>query len=283
MVLKEPLEEFFGREEKLAWLRAQVQTAGGDPTTVDEVLQGLLAEKAQREADAQSLVLPSLQMGGAEMALRTTREGEEVLGSIMDYLRWLGVEDDKGNTWSHWLREEFRHSSDLRNDEITASVTYVEKQLQWSEPRAEPVDVLSRLRWVGAQAMYDEALLGLRLRDRSFPRCSLRSFLSATADDTIMAASTLPSSEANHDGVTTERSDASSLEEASSVALYACVKAVLSLGNWLSVSLLMLSMGPLAGLLRYTLSKSTRKICGGWIGPSVPTINSTSLSTRPAR
>ena len=103
-------------------------------------------------------------------------------------------------------------------------------------------------------------LLGLRLRDRSCPRCSLRSFLSPTADDTIMAASTLRSSEANHDGVTTERSEASSLKEASSVALYACVKAILSLGNWLSVSLPMLSMGPLAGLLRYTLSKSTRKL-----------------------
>ena len=169
MVLKEPLEEFFGREEKLAWLRAQVQTAGGDPTTVDEVLQGLLAEKAQREADAQSLVLPSLQMGGAEMALRTTREGEEVLGSIMDYLRWLGVEDDKGNTWSHWLREEFRHSSDLRNDEITASVTYVEKQFP-GQALPTPFTNFAGYRLLTklclhkskiAQAMYDEALVVL--------------------------------------------------------------------------------------------------------------------------
>lgn len=123
MVLKEPLEEFFGREEKLVWLRTQVQTAGGDTATVDEVLKDLLAEKAQREADTQSLMLPSLQMGSVEMALRTTREGEEVLGSILDYLRWLGVEDDKGNTWMNWLGEEFRHFLELRNDKITASVT----------------------------------------------------------------------------------------------------------------------------------------------------------------
>ena len=69
-----------------------MQTAGGDPVTVDITLTELLAEKTRREADAQSLVLPGLHMGGAEMALRTTREGEEVLGSILDYLPWLGAE-----------------------------------------------------------------------------------------------------------------------------------------------------------------------------------------------
>ena len=54
----EPLEDFFEQEERLAWLREKVREAGGDPKTVDAEVQQLLAEKAQREADALSLVLP---------------------------------------------------------------------------------------------------------------------------------------------------------------------------------------------------------------------------------
>ena len=112
MALRNPLEEFFEKEEKLTWLRAQVQTAGGYPATVDVALKELLEEKAQRVADAQSLVLPSLQVGSAEMTLRTTREGSRVLGSILDYLRWLGVEDEWGHTWKNCLRDEFRAELD---------------------------------------------------------------------------------------------------------------------------------------------------------------------------
>jgi len=128
MVLKNPLDDFFGNEEKLAWLRAQVQTAGGSPATVDVALSELLSEKAQREADAQSLVLPGLNLGGAEMALRTTREGEEVLGSVLDYLRWLGIEDAK-TEWNHWIRDEFRQGALRHLGEINGLVTFVEKQL----------------------------------------------------------------------------------------------------------------------------------------------------------
>jgi len=169
MVLKEPLEEFFVKEEKLAWLRAQVQTAGGDPATVDEVLKKLLAEKAQREADAQSLVLPGLQMGGAQMTLRTTREGDEVLGSILDYLRWLGVEDEWGNTWKHWLHEEFRQWSSKTNGEITGTVAYAEKLFP-GQSLPTPFTNFAGYRLLTklclhkskiAQAMYDEALVVL--------------------------------------------------------------------------------------------------------------------------
>ncbi|MEI8004505.1 MAG: hypothetical protein WCG94_09210, partial [Methanothrix sp.] len=93
----------------------------------------LLAEKAQREADALSLVLPGLK-GGGDVSLRTMCEKEEVLGSILDYLRWLGVEDEQGHTWANWLREEFHQarkeihqSLDPVKGEITDTVTFVEK------------------------------------------------------------------------------------------------------------------------------------------------------------
>ena len=86
-------------------------------------MQQLLAEKAQREADALSLVLPGLQAGGTAMALRTAREGTEVLGAIFDYLRWLGLEDAK-HEWHNWLREEFRHGLSPDHGEI---VQYAEK------------------------------------------------------------------------------------------------------------------------------------------------------------
>ncbi len=59
LVLKDPLE-FFGNEEKLVWLRSKVHGAGGDSSTVDAELANLMAEKAQKEADSQSLVLPGL-------------------------------------------------------------------------------------------------------------------------------------------------------------------------------------------------------------------------------
>ena len=45
----------------------------------------------------------------------------------MDYLRWLGLEDEWGNTWKHWLCEEFRQESNSTNDEITGTVTFVDK------------------------------------------------------------------------------------------------------------------------------------------------------------
>jgi hypothetical protein len=169
MVLKDPLEEFFEKEEKLAWLRTQVQTAGGDPVTVDLTLTELLAEKAQREVDAQSLVLPGLHMGGAEMALRTTREGEEVLGSILDYLRWLGVEDEQGHTWVNWLREEFRHSLDSVTSNATAKILYVEKVFPGQHTQTPFTNfagyrLLTKLclhKSKIAQGMYDQALVVL--------------------------------------------------------------------------------------------------------------------------
>lgn len=124
LVLQDPLKDFFEKEGKLAWLRAQIQNAGGDPATADAVLADLHAERAQREADAQSLVLPGLQVSERQVALRTTREADEVLGSILDYLRWLGVEDFE---WRHWLREEFHQVASQPGNEITAPVTYIEK------------------------------------------------------------------------------------------------------------------------------------------------------------
>jgi hypothetical protein len=56
---------------------------------VDAQREVLLAEKAQREADAQSLVLPGLK-GGGDVSLRTTRENDEVLGSVLDYPALVG-------------------------------------------------------------------------------------------------------------------------------------------------------------------------------------------------
>lgn len=127
LVLQDPLKDFFEKEGKLAWLRSQIQNAGGDPASADAAFADLQAERAQREADAQSLVLPGLQVSDTQIALRTTREGDEVLGSVLDYLRWLGVEDEWGNTWKNWLGEEFRRQLDSTSDEITAPVTFVEK------------------------------------------------------------------------------------------------------------------------------------------------------------
>ena len=125
MVLKDPLEEFFQKEDKLTWLRTEVRTAGGDPETVDAARTELLAEKARREADAQSLLLPGLPTGSAEMRLRTIRKGEEVLGSVLDYLRWLGLSDAAAE-WCHWMREEFRTHEDSSNVE-SGKILHVER------------------------------------------------------------------------------------------------------------------------------------------------------------
>jgi hypothetical protein len=162
-VLKEPLKDFFEKEEKLAWLREKVREAGGDPKTVDAEVQPLLAEKAQREADALSLVLPGLQAGGAAMALRTGREDGEVLGSIFDYLRWLGLEDAK-HEWHNWLREEFRHGLSPDRGEI---VRYAEKVFP-GQQSATPITNFPGFRLLTklclhkskiAQGMCDQALV----------------------------------------------------------------------------------------------------------------------------
>lgn len=130
MVIKnDPLEEFFGDEQKLTWLRKKVQDAGGDPSTVDVEVARLRAEKAQKEADIQSLILPGLKNGTMSVNFRTFRDGDYLFGAIPDYLRWLEVEDEYGNTWNHWLRKEFQHSSYLRDDETGDEIHYIEKQL----------------------------------------------------------------------------------------------------------------------------------------------------------
>ena len=165
LVLKDPLE-FFENEEKLAWLRSKVQEARGDPKTVDAQVEALVAERAQCEADAQSLVLPGLKAAG-DVSLRTTRENDEVLGSVLDYLRWLGVEDDKGNTWTNWLGGEFRTSLKSRTSNATGEIIYVEK-IYPGQHTATPFTNFAGYRLLTklclhkskiAQGMHDEAML----------------------------------------------------------------------------------------------------------------------------
>lgn len=168
LVLKDPLE-FFEKDEKLVWLRSKVQEAGGDPKTVDAQREVLLAEKAQREADAQSLVLPGLK-GGGDVSLRTARENDEVLGSIFDYLRWLGVEDEQGHTWANWLCEEFHSrltSLNSGTSNATGEIIYIEK-IYPGQHTATPFTNFSGYRLLTklclhkskiAQGMHDEAML----------------------------------------------------------------------------------------------------------------------------
>lgn len=170
LVLKEPLE-FFGQEQKLQWLRAQVQAAGGDPDTVDAEVKVLLAAKARREADAQSLVLPGLQAGDSGVPLRTIREGGEsgeVLGSILDYTRWLGLSDPCAE-WCHWLRAEFRQHEVGHVGGIHEKPAYAEKQLP-TQSLPTPFANFAGYRLLTklclrkskiAQGMYDRALVVL--------------------------------------------------------------------------------------------------------------------------
>jgi hypothetical protein len=62
--------------------------------------------------------------------MRTVRNEEngEVLGSVLDYLRWLGLEEYE---WRHWLCEEFRQAARLPADGISQEIliVYVEKHL----------------------------------------------------------------------------------------------------------------------------------------------------------
>jgi len=174
LVLKEPLEEFFKKEEKLEWLRAKVQAAGGDAATVDAVLQGLHEAKARLEADARSLVMPGLRQGAAA-TFRTDRQGGEVLGSVLDYLRWLGIQDVK-HVWNDWLREEFctgRSSDPCGNSRIA----FVETKLN-GDRTPTPFTNFAGYKLLAklclhkskiAQEQYDEALTvlgGLRVGDQ---------------------------------------------------------------------------------------------------------------------
>jgi hypothetical protein len=166
LVLKRPLEEFFEKEEKLVWLRGQIAAAGGDPATVDAELSELLAERAQQEADLQSLALPGLR-SDLQVSLRTTRENGEVLGSILDYLRWLGVEDEWANSWRNWIGEAFRELLDSTNAEThDETVVYIEKQLP-NQSLPTPFTNFAGYRLLAklclhkskiAQAMYDQAM-----------------------------------------------------------------------------------------------------------------------------
>jgi hypothetical protein len=98
----------------------------------------LKAEKTQQEEDVQGLllVLPGLNMvgtsssmsiaAGASVTMRTVRDnGGELLGSVLDYLHWLGLDDN--HTWNDWLRDEFQSQRNSVNLEISG-VIYAEKQ-----------------------------------------------------------------------------------------------------------------------------------------------------------
>ena len=104
LVLTEPAK-FFGDAKKLAWLRAKVSEARGDPATVDKEAAALEAERQQRDEDAKSLALPGV-MGLSGATIRIARDSGEVLGSIYDYLKWLGLMDPVAE-WNHWLADEF--------------------------------------------------------------------------------------------------------------------------------------------------------------------------------
>lgn len=130
MVIKhDPLEDFFGDEQKLAWLRKKVQDAGGDPSTVDAEVARLQAEKAQKEADTQSLIVPGLNNKAVTANFRTYRQGNVLFSGIPEYLRWLEVEDNDGHLWRDWLRAEFHRARSLAPDEVDDEVHYIEKQL----------------------------------------------------------------------------------------------------------------------------------------------------------
>ena len=166
-VLKEPLKDFFEKDEKLAWLREKVQEAGGDPKTVDAEVQQLLAEKAQREADALSLVLPGLQTGGTAMALRTAREGTEVMGSVFDYLRWLGLSDASAE-WCHWLADEFHQHERVHASNANGEILRYAEKVFPGQHSATPITNFPGFRLLTklclhkskiAQGMYDQALV----------------------------------------------------------------------------------------------------------------------------
>jgi hypothetical protein len=116
LILKEPLS-FFEDAAKLLRLKEALVAEGADPAAADVELAALQAEKNQREVDARSLVLPTLHSGVPAIALRTTRGAGEVLGSVLDYLRWLGVEDADGHTWRDGLRDAFCQPRDLAEDD----------------------------------------------------------------------------------------------------------------------------------------------------------------------
>jgi hypothetical protein len=127
LVLADP-SVVFGNDAKLQWLRAKVLEAGGDPATVDAEVEALRSEKWRRDEDAQSLALPGL-TGLSAATLRCIREDGEVLGSVHDYLKWLGLEDTR-HEWNNWLREEFRASLNPDSpDAVSEVVRVVEKRL----------------------------------------------------------------------------------------------------------------------------------------------------------
>ena len=131
LVLTDPAA-VFENDEKLRWLRAKVVKAGGDPKTVDAEVQALETEKQQQEEDAQSLALPGL-AGMSALTIRLARENGEVLGSVYDYIKWLGLTDAR-HEWHNWLSDELRQHLNL---DVDATIKIVDVQVT-GESRTTP-------------------------------------------------------------------------------------------------------------------------------------------------
>ena len=107
-VLKDPMD-FFGDNEAH---EALIQLAGHVAT--ETVTAELNAAEEQR-AETRACLLPALiDQGSVSMQLRTSVLDGQLLGSVHDFIAWLGL--DRNHAWYDWLEEAFKIQMSLRSE-----------------------------------------------------------------------------------------------------------------------------------------------------------------------
>jgi len=101
-VQKEPVA-FFSDDFVLEALKSLVGGAAGH--SVDRIAQAVLCEAVKRtEEVGQLCALPLLAGNGTPAVLRTSSSAGQLLGSIHNFIQWLGLD---AHTWRDWLKAAF--------------------------------------------------------------------------------------------------------------------------------------------------------------------------------
>ena len=118
IVLQEPETFFRDRGCRGALKELLVKTGLEDVSSVDRVAREIDANAAELVAQRTAMILPGFQGYAQECEMRTWKdERGDVYGSVYDFLRWLGLDNDqyKHNDWHNWLKAEFEASRNPLN------------------------------------------------------------------------------------------------------------------------------------------------------------------------
>ena len=117
-VLLEP-EIFFHDDGCKDALKALLAKSGlEDVSSVDRIAEEIEDSAAELVAQRAAMTLPGFEGHSQRREMRTWKdERGDVYGSVYDFLRWLGLDDECHSDWHHWLKADFEAGCNLADSQ----------------------------------------------------------------------------------------------------------------------------------------------------------------------